>query len=151
MAWQRPTQIVKHPPIKKNQKSRGSDLTQFTFRLYPSSRVILDKTLGLSVPQRLSFFKSVWLIWIFVAALALSLVAASRGCSQLRGMGFSRWWLPLFWRTGSRSTDSAVVAHGLSCWGVWSLPWLEIESMSPELAGEFLSSVSPGKSSVPHF
>ena len=42
------------------------------------------------------------LCWVFVAARGLSLVAASRGYSSLRCMGFSLRWLLLLWSTGSR-------------------------------------------------
>ena len=43
-----------------------------------------------------------WLRWVFVAALGLSLVVASRGYSSLRCMGFSLRWLLLLRSTGSR-------------------------------------------------
>ena len=54
-----------------------------------------------------------WLHWVFVAACGLSLVAASGGYSSLRCTGFSLRWLLLLWSTGSRRTDSVVVARGL--------------------------------------
>ena len=49
-----------------------------------------------------------------------SLVAASRGYSSLRCVGFSSRWLLLFWSTGSRysgfnSCMGSAVAHGFSC------------------------------------
>ena len=55
------------------------------------------------------------LCWVFVSVWGLSPVAASRGHSSswCRGLSLS-WPLPL-WSTGSRCTDSVVVAHGLSC------------------------------------
>ena len=43
-----------------------------------------------------------WLCWVFVAALRLSLVAASRGYSSLRCVGFSLRWLLLLRSMGSR-------------------------------------------------
>ena len=58
-----------------------------------------------------------WLRWVFVAACGLSLVAASRGYSSLRCVGFSLWWFLLLWSTGSKHLGSVVVAHGLSCSG----------------------------------
>ena len=69
------------------------------------------------------FFNYFWLCWVFVAALRLSLVAASGGYSSLRCAGFSLRWLLLLWSTGSRhegfsscgARASVVVAHGLSC------------------------------------
>ena len=58
-----------------------------------------------------------WLLWVFVAACRLSLVAASGDYSLLRCAGFSlRWLLPL-WSTGSRHVGSVVVARGLSSCG----------------------------------
>ena len=46
----------------------------------------------------------IWLHWVFVAALRLSLVVASRGYSSLQGSGFSLPWLLLLWSTASRCT-----------------------------------------------
>ena len=43
-----------------------------------------------------------WLHWVFVAVRGLSLVAASRGYSSLRYVGFSLRWLLLLWSAGSR-------------------------------------------------
>ena len=54
-----------------------------------------------------------WLLWVFLAAHRLSLVAASGGCSSLRCAGFLLPW-PLLWSTGSRHTGSAVVARRLT-------------------------------------
>ena len=56
-----------------------------------------------------------WLLWFFIAAHGLSLVAASSGYSSLWCAGFSMQWLLLLWSTGSRRLGSVVVAHGLSC------------------------------------
>ena len=42
--------------------------------------------------------------WVFVAALRLSLVAASRGYSSLQGSGFSQPWPLLLWSMASRCT-----------------------------------------------
>ena len=70
------------------------------------------------------------------------------------------------WSTGSRHGASVVVARGLSScgsealerrlsscgtwayllFGMWDLPQPGLEPMSPALAGEFLSTVPPGKS-----
>ena len=46
-----------------------------------------------------------------------------------------------------KSTDSVVVAHGLSCSGLWGLPRPEMEPMSLALAGGFFTSEPPGKPS----
>ena len=59
-------------------------------------------------PPPLFFFNKLYLFiyfglsWVFVAARALSLVAASRGYSSLWCVGFSLWWLLLLQSTGSR-------------------------------------------------
>ena len=106
-----------------------------------------------------------WLCWIFVASSGLSLVAASRGYSSLWRSGFSLWWLLLLWRTGSRhlvfcitqahsSRGSQALEHGLSrCGaqgsllrGIGNLPGPGIEPLSSAVAGRFLSSVPPEKS-----
>ena len=60
-----------------------------------------------------SLFIYFWLHWIFVAACRLSLVAASRGYSSLRCVGFSLWWLLLLQNTGSRCV-------GFSSCGTWA-------------------------------
>ena len=43
-----------------------------------------------------------WLRWVFIAALGLPLVVASRGYSLLRCAGFSLRWLLLLRSMGSR-------------------------------------------------
>ena len=43
-----------------------------------------------------------WLHWVFTAVCRISLVAASRGYSSVRCMGFSLQWLLLLWSPGSR-------------------------------------------------
>ena len=63
-----------------------------------------------SVSSSFFFF---WLLWVFVAARGLSLVAASEGYSLLRCSGFSLRWLLLLWSTGSRRT-------GFSSCGSWA-------------------------------
>ena len=62
-----------------------------------------------------------WLCWVFIAMGGLSLFAASRGYSSLRGfteahcMCFLLWWLPFVWSMSSRHVGSGAVGHGLSC------------------------------------
>ena len=100
--------------------------------------------------------------------LGLSLVVVSRGLSSLQCSGFSVWWLLLLQRTDSRHlgfsscgvwTHSLGLpgsrAHGLSSCGVWTwspcsmwnLPGSGIKPISPALAGGFLTTGPPGKSS----
>ena len=53
------------------------------------------------------------LLWVFVAARGLSLVAVSRGYSSLQCAGFSLQWLLLLQSTGSRCA-------GFSSCGTWA-------------------------------
>ena len=55
-----------------------------------------------------------WLCWVFVSALGLSLVAASRGHSSSRCAGLSLLWPLMLRSTGSRCAGSVIVAHGPS-------------------------------------
>ena len=97
-----------------------------------------------------------------MAKRGLSLVSVSRNHSLLWRMDFSLWWLLLLQSIGSRhkgfsSCSSQTQELGLrSCspWaslpsGMWNLPRPGIEPMSPALAGEFLTTGSPGKSENP--
>ena len=88
-----------------------------------------------------------WLIWVFVAAHGLSLVAASGGYSSLRCTGFSLRWLLLLRSTGSRRVgfSSCGTRAELLC-GMWDLPGPGLEPVSPALAGGFLTTAPPGKS-----
>ena len=87
--------------------------------------------------------------WVFIAAWKLSLVAESGGYSSLRCVGFSCWETQAL---GTQAT--VVVVHGLSscgtgAWllcGMWDLPRPGLKPVSPALAGEFLTTVPPGKS-----
>ena len=56
-----------------------------------------------------------WLCWVFISVRGLSLVAASGGHSSSRCAGLSLSRPLLLQSTGSRCTDSVVVAHGPSC------------------------------------
>ena len=100
-----------------------------------------------------------WLHWVFVAALGLSLVAASGCYSLLRCAGFSLWWLLLLRSTGSRragfsSCGSRALQRRLSScgtralWlcGMWDLPRPGIKPVSPALVGGSLTTAPPGKS-----
>ena len=106
----------------------------------------------------LYYFIYFWLHWVFVAARGLSLVAGSKGYSSLQCAGFSLRWLLLLWRTGSRragfsscgsqaleSRLSSCGARVLLLRGVWDLPGLGLEPVSPTLAGRFLTTAPPGK------
>ena len=97
--------------------------------------------------------------WALVAAHGLSLVAVSRGHSSLRCVGFSLRWLLSLRRTGSRRVGfsscgsralerrlSSCGTRALLLCGMWDLPGPGIESVSPALAGGFLTTAPPGKS-----
>ena len=76
----------------------------------------------------------------------LSLVAASRGYSSLRCMGFSLRWLLLLWSTGFRHVGfSSCGARAPLLHGMWDLPGPGLEPMSPALAGGFPTTAPPGK------
>ena len=86
-----------------------------------------------------------WLRWIFAAVCQLSLVAVSWGCSRVAVLrlltvvaslveGALECWL-------SRYGTQALVAHGM-----WDLPGPGIKPVSPALAGRFLSTGPPRKS-----
>ena len=62
-----------------------------------------------------------WLLWVFVAACGLSLVAVSRAYSSLWYTGFSLWWLLLLWSTGSRHTSFRSCSSSLSSCGCQAL------------------------------
>ena len=61
----------------------------------------------------MDLFIYLWLLWVFVAARGLSLIAASRVYYSLSCAGFSLRWLLLLWSMGSRRAGSLVVAHRL--------------------------------------
>ena len=87
---------------------------------------------------------------MFLAVLGLccmgfSLVA--KATLYLWCAGFSLRWLFLLWRTDSRACR--LSSCGSQAWlfhGMWDLPGPGIETMSPALAGRFLSPELPGKS-----
>ena len=75
------------------------------------------------------------------------------GCvgSSLQCVGFSLWLL--LQSTGSRCAGFSscglwALEHRLNSCGTWDLPGPGLEPMSPALAGGFLTTAPPGKSSV---
>ena len=104
------------------------------------------------------FFLNFWLCWVFVAACGLSLVAVSRGYSLLaaRGLsycsGFSCYRAQALECVGFCSCSSQALECGLSSCGaraslpqgMWDLPGLGMEMVSPALAGGFLTTGPPG-------
>ena len=97
-----------------------------------------------------------WLHWVFVAVHGLSLVAASGGYCLLRCVGCSLQWLLLLWSTGSRHvgfSSCGTQAQQLWCTGLVAPRHVgsshtRVEPVSPALAGGFLTTAPPGKSSI---
>ena len=88
-----------------------------------------------------------------------SLVAMSGGYSSLWCVGLSLQWLLLLWSMGSRCTGfsscgsralerrlSSCGAQAYLLRGMWDLPRLGLEPVSPALAGRSLNTVPPWKS-----
>ena len=98
---------------------------------------------------------------VFVAVHGLSLVAVSGDYSSLQCAGFSLQWLLLlrsmvsrrvgFSSCGSRALERRLSSCGARAYllrGMWDLPRPGLESVSPALAGGFLTTAPPGKSPV---
>ena len=112
-----------------------------------------------------------WQCWVFVTLCRLSVAAASGGYSSLPRVGvFLRWLLSLP-STGSRRSSSSSCSTQLSncthrpwnararrlghygkrtqfLYDMWNLFLPGIKPLFPALAGGFLSTVQPGKSSL---
>ena len=110
------------------------------------------------------FFKGIyflWLLWVFIVACGLFLVAASRGYSSLWSMGF------LLWSSGSTCSGfssccvlcrlSSCGSEALEPWfssgtqawlllGRWYFPRPEMEPVSPALTGKLSTTGPPRKS-----
>ena len=118
--------------------------------------------------NRISYFLFIyfWPCGVFVVlpgylivVCQLSLVVANRGQSSLQCISFSLWWLLLVQSTGPaahelqqlRLAGSRAQAQQLWCTGLVALSQVEYSRTRnptgvPALAGEFLTSGSPGKS-----
>ena len=96
----------------------------------------------------INLFNYLWLRWVFIAVRRLSLVVVSGGSSSLQCTGFSLQWLLLLRSMGSRYTgfNSCGPRTQLLC-SMWDLPGPGLEPVSPALAGGFLTTAPPGKSS----
>ena len=91
-----------------------------------------------------------WFFWVFVIACGVSLFVVSGVYSSLRSTSFSLQGLLLLWSTGCRHVDfSSCGPQAQVFYGMLDLPGPGVEPMSLVLAGGFLSTVPPGKSSVP--
>ena len=115
-------------------------------------KILLTSSQYLTSPPSTIFFLNfylfiyLWLCWVFVSVLGLSLVVASGGHSSSRCAGLSLSQ-PLSLRsTGSRRAGSVIVAHGAQLLhGMWDLPRPGLEPVSPALAGRFSTTAPPGK------
>ena len=86
------------------------------------------------------------LLWVFVAAHGLSLVAASGGYSLLWCTGFSVQWLHPLPSMGYRHMGfSSCGTRAQLLRSMWDLPEPGIEPVSPALAGGLLTTAPPGK------
>ena len=75
----------------------------------------MHTSIHFSLLKAISFiylFIYLWLCWVFVSVLGLSLVAASGGHSSSRCVGLSLSRPLLLRSTGSRHAGSVIVAHG---------------------------------------
>ena len=66
-------------------------------------------------------YSFIWLRWVFVAALRLSLAVANRGYSSLRRTGFSSRWFLLLQSTSSRCTGFISCSTWASVIATWGL------------------------------
>ena len=100
---------------------------------------------GHSLPYPFKFRVNLWLWSVFIVALRLSLVAASRGCSLVAVRA-------LLIRVASLVVEHRPSSCG--AWaqlprGMWDLPRPGMQPVSPALAGGFLTTGTPGKSRSP--
>ena len=87
-----------------------------------------------------------WLCCVFIATRALSLAAVIHGYLLAQRAGLSLRRLPLLRTTGpGRTGFRSCSAQGCLPCSAWDLHELEIEPVSPALAGRFLTTGSPGK------
>ena len=125
------------------------------------------------VPVPHCFFEFIYLIYLFLAALGLRCVRAFSSCGEWGLLFVAVCGLLIAvasrcraWALGTQA--SVVVARGLSSCGLralehrlsscgaqaqflhgmWDIPGPGIESMSPALAGRFLTTAPPGKSLI---
>ena len=100
-----------------------------------------------------------WLRWVFLAEHRLSLVAAHRlliaVASRCRARALGTWASVVVARRLSSCGSWALERRLSSCGtralllhGMWDLPRPRLEPVSPALAGGFLTTAPPGKSSA---
>ena len=90
-------------------------------------------------------FIYLWLCWVFISVLGLSLVVASGGHSSLRcaGLSLSRPLVAEHRLQTCRLSNCGSRAQLLR--GMWDLPRPGLEAVSPSLAGRFSTTAPPGK------
>ena len=90
-----------------------------------------------------------WLCWIFTAACGLSLFVGNAGYSSFAATGLSSWWLLLVQSWGPRCMGPVAVVCSFSCSKACGIldPGPGIETVFFALAGRFLTSGRPGRSS----
>ena len=94
--------------------------------------------------QLVFFFNHFWLLWVFIAAHKLSLVAVLRLPIVVASL-VTELMLQVHSLYQLQHTGSLVVVHELQLLhGMWNLLRPKNEPISPALAGRFLFSVTPG-------
>ena len=91
--------------LHRSQRASGAKARTLVFAHNEAGscqRVLLRRVTFFFKINLFILFIYFWLRWVFLAAIGLSLVAASRDYSSLRCAGFSLWWLLLLRSTGSR-------------------------------------------------
>ena len=90
-----------------------------------------------------------WLSWVFTAACGLSLFVGNAGYSSFAATGLSSWWLLLVQSWGPRCMGPVAVVCSFSCSKACGIldPGPGIETVFFALAGRFLTSGRPGRSS----
>ena len=101
-------------PLKKCEKAHNHWIL-FKPGVLRELECTVSRGKGTALFFKINLFIYLWLCWVLVSVLGLSLVAASGGHSSSRCAGLSLSRPLLLWSTGSRRADSVVVAHGPSC------------------------------------
>lgn len=87
----------------------------------------------------------IYLICLFILGCAgSSLVISEQGCSLLSCLGFLLGWLLTAAEKRLQDTESAVVVRAQLLCSMWDFSSPGIKLVSPALAGEFLTTGSPG-------
>ena len=151
------------PVFNHSTKSNSTPACSMRCSQNPSSHPLLEllhTLLGLSSQSTWCHSPFIWglcccawapgatvlLSGVFVAVHGLSLLLVSGATVWLQGLSL-RWPL-LLQSTGPRARAQQAWCTGLLLWGLWGLPGPGIKLVSPALAGGFLTTIPPRKSST---